>query len=717
MATPDIREKLVQKSMTSVTQAAPVEKNQFLPDIPPAELNASLPVEVINALEGKYKATKTSLSSERRRIDETANALKTANLEIDSAVTQIQEADSSLGLNLLGIFDKNYNKEFQRNRIRKAQRSLTIKGRELDLERQKEALLLKEQALPADMFIQQLEIKGKLANLSAMQANAIIQSNTARKQYREQVQLSYTDEQIEGMYKSGTYDNVWTAQDVKKYRDDKAQFKMDMDTKTVALKSNRLKLAENIEIRALAQLPISYGKSLLDEAAKTNAAVINLGSGVAVATSTLQKTVAMKMKQQNEDYATTSEAQLKLVKNDGEMSSMLSNVVNSSAIHTGNGQELANLPQLNLLNITEDTVKDFPIESIHPNLRPGFQTVLSAAAILNEKSQPTRDAKGKILKQAEGVTTQDVFTFKQTVNDLNAEALNLQKATIETAEDKGSKAAYKEWFTNGSMQTQDNSAAMLVSNIISQPNLGDDHALQAAYSVLSENVATEVGGGEAVNFADLAPEERTNLIFKSISESGFKGKISSRDKIMRAIRAKNGNKITPLQAYSNNRIAEVMQAGMKKLGEKYPEYQGYFESLKRETQFKNPSKLAGSLAELSFRVKRQKPDTPEMFLNNELLEHINQYMKSNSTTWDAQLNPVRGSFTNLLFNTKPSIYIDGILNTAFGTPSRNAWTTLSGPTFTEQRKENQRQYEQFLQSEPTIRPEANVFGDIPLPIK
>ena len=674
MAT-DITDMLLKKSQVSVAKAQPVRQNQFVPEIPSSNVDVALPQEVLNALNTTQSVSKSVINSERRRIDATADAVKEANKEINAANLRIQEIDSSPLLQFQGMFDSDYSYHMQETRVKNAKTKLQQKNTELDIQRQREALDLKEANLPLDMYKFVTSLQASKANLSAVQANAIVQSNAARKQVRGLLQQEYTDEQLNTMQKTGEYDDVWTPQEVKSYQDAKQKFNLDIQSKELANASGRVDLVNKLEVQAISNLPIPWAKSLIASAEKSKSSLVQIpGTNTTVPLVKLQTALAEKQVAQQKAFTSTAETQLKLVKNDAEWTSMITDLGNVSAIFSGDGSNLSNMSNLNLLNITDEALVDFPFDSLHPELRGDFQTVLQTASILNEKSRPTLDVNGKEIAPAVGVTTQDVFTFKQTILDLNKKASKVKTDMIDTAPDKGSKAAMKEWFANGRMDTQDNSAAMLVSNSITLPNLGNDQALQASYQVMLENVAGEILGDDSLD--DLDSEELSKKVFLSLLDDKFTGKVSSRDKILRALGTRNSRGVTPIDAYANNRVLELTLTGMRKLGEQYPEYKNYFLALERETGFKDPAKLAGALAELSFRVKRQKPETPDMFLNQALLDNMNISIEGNKTQWDSQLNPVRGSLMNLMFGSNPSVFIDNSLNTVFGTPSRGAWDKL-----------------------------------------
>ena len=110
--------------------------------------------------------------------------------------------------------------------------------------------------------------------------------------------------------------------------------------------------------------------------------------------------------------------------------------------------------------------------------------------------------------------------------------------------------------------------------------------------------------------------------------------------------------------------------------ETYPEYAGFFQALGRETGFRNPAKLAATLAELSFKIKEASPETPDHVLNSALTNFMTDVIGINKNQWDSQLNPVRGSLMNLMFSADPSVLVDDALSSSFGFATRQAWDTI-----------------------------------------
>lgn len=671
--TPDIRDKLVQTTQQKLQKAEPVRENQFIPDIPPAALDISLPPEVITSLSNEHNASKVYINKEYERLDESIDALKAANAEISAAQRRTQEIDDSIGLQFLGIFDSDYNYQHQRNRIKNAKQNLEMTAKELDLERQRDQLKLKESQLETSTYTKMLEFQTKKLNMTVAQSNAIIQSNAARKQMRQLMQNEYSHDEILNMQKTGNYDDVWTAQEVQGYLNNYENTQLDMNAKRLANGQNQIKLADQLETRALSNLPLQWGKSLLAQADKENQSLVQIpGSNTTVPVGKLRKAMADKLQTQQDAFKSIATNSIELAKNEGNVSAALSNVASVSSLWAENGEAVEQLRGMNILNITEDTAANVPIDSIHPSLRPDFQNLLQSVATLNDKQE-----------QGQPVTTQDMFTLRQVVQDLNTKSEKVQTDLIEASEDKGTKAALKEWFANGKMQNQDNSSAMLVSNSLSMPNLGNDQALESSYQVLLENVASEIVDQD-VDWGALDPEERTNLIFTQLLENDFRGKIANRDKILKAMNKKNHQGLTPVEAYVSNRSTEIMIHGINKLSEKYPEYTDYFKSLGRATNYQDIPRIAASLSELSFKLKQQNPDTPELLFNQELVDAMSEVIAESKNQWNSQLNPVRGSLMNLMFNTSPAKLVDDSLTTSFGSVSRNSWDELEKNTLTPQ---------------------------------
>ena len=264
MATPDIRNKLITQSKQKIAVAKAPARQDFMPEIPSANIDTALPPAVLNSLQSSLTAGQTSISNERRRLDETAEAVKVANAEIDSATKQIQAADSDLFLDFQGIFDPQYNRAFQRSRIDDAKRKLNITANELDLERQRETLDLKEAGLPVELYKQQINLQTQKSQLSTAQANAVVSSNAARKNMRKMMQMQYSDDEIMQMYKTKTSDTVWTSQEIDQYVLDKENAALDMEGSRLSNESNRLDLTEKFEVRALNKLPLGWLRSAMN---------------------------------------------------------------------------------------------------------------------------------------------------------------------------------------------------------------------------------------------------------------------------------------------------------------------------------------------------------------------------------------------------------------------------------------------------------------------
>lgn len=684
---PDIRDKILQTNKHKITSTQPVEQNQFIPEIPSAVLDTALPPELISALDHEYEVSKSVINSGYERIDKSAQALQEANKEITSAQNRLQEIDGNIGLEFIGIFDKDYNRNHQKSRINNAKYQLEMTTKQLDLQAMKDQLRLKEAGLETQTYTKMLEFQTQKMNMSAAQANAIIQSNAARKQVKSLLQNEYTHEELIKMHETGNYDDVWTAQEVSTYITDYQTTQMEMEAKKLANQQNRTKLAEQLETRALNSIPIPWAKSLLSQAEKEKTSLIKIpGTNTTVPRDKLRNSIATRMKTQEDSYKTIAASSLELAKNEGNLSTALSNVSSISSLWAENGQTVDNLNNMNLLNMTEDTVNSIPISSIHPAIRSEFQNLTQAVTTINSKQEDNQP-----------VTTQDMYTLREVINTINAKSEQVQKDLIDSAEDKGSKAALKEWFANGKMQNQDNSASMLVANSISLPNLSGDQALEASYQVMLENVASEVVD-ENIDWSALDPEERTNLIFSQLLEKDFRGKVENRDKILKAMNKKNHQGLTPVEAYAANRSAEIMVQALTTLREKYPEYSDYFQALGRATNYQNIPAIAASLAELSYRVRQKNPNSPSLLFNQEMVDIMGQIIDKNKQQWNSQLNPVRGSFMNLMFNVSPGKLVDDSLTTSFGSTSRRAWDELEQHPVTENEKARRRVMNQNLRA-------------------
>jgi len=148
---------------------------------------------VLNSLTNIKQQKQSNINNDRSRLNESIDALKEANTEIDSASRRMQEINGSMLLDFQGIFDSDYNRKFQNSRIANAKTKLFAKTQVLQQEKLRDDLDLQEANLDFNMYKQALGIQTSKANLSAVQANAIIQSNAARTQMRKILQQKYTD--------------------------------------------------------------------------------------------------------------------------------------------------------------------------------------------------------------------------------------------------------------------------------------------------------------------------------------------------------------------------------------------------------------------------------------------------------------------------------------------------------------------------------------------
>ena len=705
MPTPDIRNKLINQSKNSLTESKPLEAALFLPEIPSAASNKVIAPNIIDALEQTKKLNYRNINNERRRIDETTDILKETNLEIDSATKNIQAANSSILLDFQGIFDSQYNRQFQRGRIIEAKRQLEIKDQELTLERQRDALDMKEAGLPLDMFKSTLDLQTKKIKLSTAHANALVSSNTARKALRTMLQSQYSHDKLVTMHKTNSSDEIWSSQELFTYVKDNEKFELDMDVKNIAAASDRVDLAEKVETLALQKVPLPRLRALIQVAEIDKQPAIQM-QGITIATDKAQVILSERLKAQQTAFQSTAESQLKLLKNDGEMSQAMSNLESVSTVYTGDGRHLVNLGQLNLLNITEETIKDIPIEAVHPSLRADFQNVLKTATIMNDKTD------NKI-----HVSVEDVHRFKQLVNDLNKKAEDTQKSMLNSTVNKRYKAGLTEWFSEGRMQTQDNSAGVLAANIITTPNLAGDQALSASYQVMIDNISTDIIGDDT-DLSNLEPEERLKVkserLVAAVLDTNFITKPSSVNTIIKALNTKNKDKVTPVDAYIGNRSQEITLQAMQKMAETWPEYADYFESLKTETDgFINRDMLGKMLAELSFKMQEKNPETPDRVLNEGIINFMNDIILKNKNQWDSQLNPIRGSLMNLMFNADPSILVDTALTDSFGTGSRDGWEKVKQIT---EIQDLSRLNQGFSAAEIELyRNRTQQYGETPLP--
>lgn len=667
MATPDITGLITKQANTQIAKTKP-NAESYLPQIPSSKVTNDLPPEVLQALDSGDEINRTVLQKERLRLDSAMNYAKAANGEIADAQKRLDEIKANPFLEFQGLFDQQYNKEYQQSLIEKSKRHLAIKKQELDYERQKDSLTIKENALPLQEYTQKNKLQKDAMSLSVAQNTAVIQSNAAKAATLKMLQSQVTPEEIDKAEKSGDYTEVVTPEFVQTYKQDLQKFNLEMQTKQLALDTNNFELARKIETNALEKVPVSWLKSLVNNADKNNMANLMIpGTNTAISVDNARNMLAKKTAAEDKSFATIAAQQRKLVQNNAAMSSALSGVASVSSVYTSGSpevQSMANLGSLNVLNITDKTVTELPLDGIVPALRTPLYNLLQTQANLN-------------LKQTNGqpLQPQELANRDNLIKELQTKSDEIKKQQYEAAS-KVAKPAIKEWNTFGAIHDQDNAAGLVVANSVTIPNLGNDDGLNALAQVYQENVASVLLEGEVDLSKIEDPTERQAAIFKALATSGYQAKVTSRDEAIKAMHKKNSQGISPIDAYTQTKIGVLMAEGMQELGTKYPEFSNYFKALDRETGFKNPLKLAQALAALSFKRQQADASLPDLNLGQELMDIMNLKLKSSREAWDSQTTPVRGAFMRLAFNGSPTSLVDTNLSLVFGAPLRHTWDTL-----------------------------------------
>ncbi|HFD32024.1 MAG TPA: hypothetical protein ENJ28_04845 [Gammaproteobacteria bacterium] len=706
MATPDITGLIVKQTNNQLAKTKPVT-NSLLPEVPSATITNDLPPEVLQALDSGQEINRTVLQKERLRLDSAMNYSKAANGEIADAQKQLDEIEANPFLEFQGLFDEEYNKEAQQAKIEATKKRLQIKNQELDYERQKDALTIKENSLPLQEFKQKNALQKDAMSLSVAQNTAIIQSNAAKAATLKMLQTQVTPEEIDRAEKYGDYTEVVTPDFVQTYKQDLQKFNLDMQTKQLALDTNRFDLARKIETNALEKAPRQWLQWLVADADKNNKATLAIpGTSTPISVDNVRAMLAKKTAAEDKSFATIAAQQRKLVQNNAAMSSALAGVSSVSSVYTSGSpevQSLANLGSLNLLNITDKTATELPLDRIVPALRTPLYNLLQTQANLN-------------LKQTNGqpLQPQELANRDNLIKELQTKSDEIKKQQYEAAS-KMAKPAIKEWNTFGAIHDQQNAAGLVVANSVTIPNLGNDAGLNALAQVYQENVASVLLEGEVDLSKIEDPTERQAAIFKALATSGYQAKVTSRAEAIKAMHKKNSKGISPVDAYTQTKIGVLMSEGMQELGTKYPEFSNYFKALDRETGFKNPLKLAQSLAALSFKRQQADESLPDLNLGQELMDIMNLKLKSSREAWDSQTTPVRAAFMRLAFNGSPTSLVDTNLSLVFGTPLRQTWDKIV--------KENQMQITSasagglFSTKTPEqIRAEAiKSFSPVPLP--
>lgn len=647
--------------------------SRFLPEIPQGDFSVNLPQELLDQVGTVNKSKQVSREKERQRLDKEANALLEANKEIRSAENQLQKTNSSLMLDFVGIFDEDYNREFQRGRIKKAQRSVETVQLENAIEAKKEELDLKDAAAPLEEYMQLIEFQKQKLSLTTAQANAIIQSNSAKVQMQKMLQGLVTKEQRDAVKKSGSYNDVITQQFIVEAENSERKAKNDFIAAELANSRDMLAYKTEKIKDGLRSLPITFKQALLDQAEADNKTLIQLpGTKLNVTAGEVRTSLAESKKADQKAMADIVKVNVDVARNDAGVSARMSKVQNISSnfinpVDVPGHMPSLDLRSLNMLNIDDKLLSEIDFNQVHPNIRPQFQQHLQSFANANAK----RD-------RGESVTREDLNTIKVTGKNLDKVAAETEAQVIE-ATPKEARAAQKEWNINGRMATSDNAASMLVVNSLTLPNLGGDSALESALTIFRENLADTIVGSKR-DYSKMDPEERSNLVFQTLLEQDFKGGARSRDLVIKAMNTKNKNGITPFAAWGNNKSVTTMKQAMEALAAKRPELKNFLTTLGKKTRYQNHQQIAIEIANLSFQSQLKNAALEDNFLGVELAAELDAIIAKEGPLWNQQLNPVRGSLMTLMFKGTPAKLVDDALTISVGTELANAWVLLKGTT-------------------------------------
>ena len=706
--TQDITSLLVNETESRVENIEPEKENDFLAQIPKSNISTTLPPAVIQALSEQQAKEKEINTRELGRVDKTISNLKNANKEIQDASSKINETQGSMGLSFLGIFDSDYNLSHQRGRITKAKEKLSFDNAIMEQERLKDTLELRESGMPIEAFTSLTKLQGAKATMQAQILNSVVQSNTAKKLLREQYQNLYTPDQLDKMLKNKQGDEIWSLQELQARSDELRDAELDYESKLLSTKEKRFDLNEKYENRILNKIPLSTAQYALDVALKEGSGTTTIpGTKIQIPTDRLKTVMSQRLVAKQEADMKMAKIMYDTVSTNGEFSTAMSGIQSVSAVFGNAGNVFDNFSSINMLNITPEVYSKIPFDSMHPKIRTEAEKLFGVLADFNEKSKPKFDSTGNRLPP-EPVKTEELQLIKESTSKLNANIKELQTNMLNTTADKNMKAGLNEFFTNGKMTDDTNSANVMISNSVSMNEYGGDHALQASHSVLLENIHKQLNGD---SLSGLEGEELSQAVLLSITNSGFKGKPDAKNIIRKAYLTKNKNGLTPFGAYIGNKSQEIVAVTMDKMIDEYPEFAGYFQRLGKEIGYTNQKDFAGALAELSFRMQEKNPELPDLVLNHKFIELATQYIESNSSIWNSQQDVIRGSHMNLMFTNQPSVMINQAISDNFGTSSRSGWDIL---------KSEQKQRDIMLERTPAgasrerIR-EASSFSPIALP--
>ena len=249
-------------NQTQQNQADP-----FLPVIPDVPEIPTLDPKLLQSLDQSKQAQKVNNENERQRLDEEALAATQARRVTSHAQNQISQADESMWLDFVGIFDDDYNRAHQRGRIKKATQAFNFVVAENEIERKRDALDLKDAQIDLDAQKTVMAFKKQKAEMSFAVFNAMHKNNEVKKQTRSILQDRAPHEAVMACHlDSSKCNNIVDTRYATDYALKLQASQNTAEAARLANASNRVDLTQKLKLQTMNQMPLAYQQKLFDYA-------------------------------------------------------------------------------------------------------------------------------------------------------------------------------------------------------------------------------------------------------------------------------------------------------------------------------------------------------------------------------------------------------------------------------------------------------------------
>lgn len=642
-------------------------QKSLAPVVPDIKFDTSIPQEVKNSMDAAESLGKKNRFDERARTEDLINTIRNSQTVTTEAQGNIAESQNHMFGEIIGIWDEKFSVPKQQKKILKAQRDVQTKIQIGKLENFQDQLEMQDASAEYTEYLHRLSLQQKNLGISTAMMNSIIQSNAAKKSLQNFEFAKASVDELNRRKQTKDFDETFTEQRINAYfnKVDKAQ--LDIDASRLAFKSSQLKLGQDLETRALENLPLNFLRQKLQESIDGNLGFVQLGKDFKLAQSKVQKiisekeTIATKQREQEASRA------VKLAQNNAEFNTVQSDMnMLSRDFYGGQGQRLN---RFNMLNVTDETLAEINFDSLHPGAASEYLALQQFTANMNGKTN---------------VTQQDMATQKQLTANLQTKLDVIKKNEMDAQPDKLSKSALQEWYNNGGrMKTGQNSANVTAANISSMPDFGGDNALEIAYSGLQSNMLEDLRG-TTVNIQDEKGDLDANAFLQAALSEKLRGKQTNSQVILRNITKINANGQSPLSLYTNTKSAEVVLQAVRNLANVNSEVKAaLLDGNGNPTSAwvvgggQNHVNLANELARISGEILKLDSSAEPNALNFALQLEINNVISENAEQWGSQLNQESGSFmVNLFNNRQPFRLVDAAINASWAQHVNASWQNL-----------------------------------------